>query len=223
MSGEEKTVSWLYRIEGHGDSERYVNATHSDLDRAWRHNRKPGAYEIVATLYHAAPASSWRRLNGALYDTLCACIEAGVDFGTDDVARLYNHLRADYWIGYDSKPESLYSLAAKKKHTSALRSMERWLGRPAYVYDGMRLHVGREVPVPGEGERFWVSSLDADGVVCVAYRNPPSEREYGEQPSRRVRLTLSDVRAMEKARKAAKSAPHAPDTHTPPEAAQVVS
>ena len=141
------------------------------------------AYTAVRHVYDKSPGRSWRRLNGALHDTLAAAIIAHLSFLPDDFAAIRNDMNGAYWMG-DGAGSALgdgyYSLAVGCAHTPACISFERYAGRPAALWSEdnktpQRLHVGSEFT--WKAQKLTVTSINLNYLVACSYRGV----SYGER------------------------------------------
>lgn len=168
------------------------------------------ALQLVMLVWKETRMRSWLGLNTTMSDALCLAISASLRFDTDDISTIHAKTRGGYWFGVGS--ERFYRLAVTSGNISAAQSWESWVKRPPFILGGRRLFVGSmvELGLAGvSGGRGVVTSFASDGTgitVCVydvVWPNKDGSGSPEGKPKRRIKLTLSDVRAMEKARKEA--------------------
>ncbi|MFA5927079.1 MAG: hypothetical protein WC844_02850 [Patescibacteria group bacterium] len=92
---------------------------------------------------------SWQQKR-QLQDSVIAGIIGDETFDLDDFLYLAEHCCLDSWAGvgdrngrWDDAGEILYAEAVKAGNESACRSIEKWKDRPAILYEGARMYVGR--------------------------------------------------------------------------------
>lgn len=157
-----------------GDEEGCAAAV---IDGGEMKNTEPrgDAYAAVRMIYDKSPGRSWRRLNGALQDTLTAAITAHLSFLPDDFAAICHDMNGGYWMGNSegsTTGEGFYNLAVKVGHTPACISFERYAGRPAALWAESvktpeRLRIGSEFT--WKGARVTVTSMGADHLTACTY------------------------------------------------------
>lgn len=139
--------------------------------------KRGAAYAAVRFIYNRSPGKSWRRLNGALFETLNAAITAHLSFEPDDFNAICKDMNGGYWMGNSSGStcgEMLYSHMVKVAHTPACISFERYAERPAALWV-------EDVKTPGRlciGSRFtWnglrveVTNMFKDRLIACYYEN----------------------------------------------------
>lgn len=170
-----------------------------------------------------------RRNGYALRKIVEAAIEGGLRFDSDDLIIASKHSRDGgftllSYLGEDAQ-ETLYSRAAADNHRTAMLAIEKWIGRPRFVYDGKVLTHGSSFRLPdavGDGNQGgWVrvTSFSEDGKYVnvkaredVAYRKCPGCERHVELPvpegapkskgRKLIRLAFRDLDKQERARRA---------------------
>lgn len=198
-----------------------------------RPKRSP-ARQLVDLVWREAPTRSWRHLNKIMGDALTLAIRSNMRLDPGDLTDIYASCSGGLWFGANS--EWIHRVAVIAGNTSAAVEYERFADRGPFFYLG-RLYVGRAVPLelidvehPMQGAvTAMVTSFSGDDVIiCVYNEHVVADRvekddikESGElswgdgatwpggKPIRRVRLTVAQVRAKEKARKEALEAKEA--------------
>lgn len=140
------------------------------------------AYKAVRYIYDKSPGRSWRRLNGALSETLRAAITAHLSFTPDDFEGMYAYMSGGYWMGdggISHLGERYYDLAVECGHTPACLSFEKWAGRPPALWaedvkTPERLHAGSRFT--WQGLLVTVTSMKTEYLVACTYRDDPHER-----------------------------------------------
>lgn len=141
---------------------------------------------------------------GRMHDAVMTAITCGLTFEKEDFQTIMRWGNSA-WVGQNYF-EKFYGRASgvlhrdHVKNPSALRALEFYMGRKPFVYQGNRLVIGREIEIPGEMYPWRVSSIHD--------REEPYVNLVGAcvgNQSKRKRLTLAEVRAMEKARKGGKT------------------
>ena len=166
-------------------------------------NRSP-AYQLVDHVWKhklGATGHSWQRINAAMHQALSLAISAGLVFHENDVIDIYANMRGTYWFNAGGA-ENFYPLAVNSQNYSACKAIEKAVGRPAFVYEGARLHVGSNIA--WEGRCATVTSFASDGLSLIActYAEPTKEHPYRSKVERRLTITLDEIKAAEKSRKA---------------------
>lgn len=134
------------------------------------------AYAAVRWIYDKSPGRSWRRLNGALDSTLCAAIEAHLEFREDDFSKIRHDMNGGYWMGNsegDTTGERYYRLAVDYGHTQACIAFEKYAGRPAAMWPWevktpARLRIGSDLY--WDGVRATVTNMRQDHLVACSYK-----------------------------------------------------
>lgn len=170
-----------------------------------------------------------RRNGYALRKIVEAAIEGGLRFDSDDLIAASKHSRDGgftllSYLGEDAQ-ETLYGRAVADNHRTAMLAIEKWIGRPRFVYDGKVLTHGSSFRLPdavGDGNQGgWVrvTSFSEDGkYVNVkaredgAYRKCPGCERHVELPApegapkskgrKLIRLAFRDLDKQERARRA---------------------
>ena len=161
------------------------------------------AHVLVAHVWNnvqEATGHSWLRLNHAMYEAVKLAIEAGLRFDVGDFATFYSEMRGGYWFGQgdgSGMGERFYGIACKYGNDSACKSFEAWKARAPFVFGGSRLAVGSDLE--WQDLRVTVTSFAEDGQSLTACSYKGGERKV----ERRLTITCEQIKAAEKARKAA--------------------
>lgn len=116
------------------------------LDLAWQHT-------------NGSTAHSWERLNHSMRRALCHAIDYGFRFDEDDFKHIANNYDSGYWLGEKGVAgfygqcicggDGKHCGGGRTDHNkSAIRSLEKYLGREPVRFDGYRLHDGAVI-------QFW--------------------------------------------------------------------
>ncbi len=171
---------------------------------------KSPAYQLIQIVWQKTAFKSWIRLNHTMQEALSLALQAGLSFNLDDIKTIYNTMRGGRWFG---DVEWIYKAAIDWGNLDAARSFESWRKREPFILDGRRLHVGAPVDLVHlsrkGGHGAMVTSFASDGeslIVCV-YKTHVSQPKKGQgiwypggKPLHRIKLTLEEVRAIERAR-----------------------
>lgn len=169
------------------------------------------AYQWIATLYDqalAATGHSWTRLNGALYEAVNIAIGAGLTFKPDDVGLMMDNLQGGYWF-HDSNGEDWFKTAVEVNNLSACQSLEKYLGRGPFMFNGKRLYVGAQLT--WEREVVYVTSFDNLGEYVTAVKYKVVGRggnSFKSAIAKRYKITLEELRKGERAKAPPKPLPH---------------
>jgi hypothetical protein len=138
---------------------------------------------------------SWREENDALQRTLMLAIEARLPFEPDDFKRVYDGYKGGYWMG---EGEHYYAKAIELRNTAACQSFEKWKGRPAFIYNGNRLHVGSSFTFDGKTLHVTSYGRDHRGAYlgCVTYKKPETG-SYSRKVDKRIKVSLAELKAGE--------------------------
>ena len=170
---------------------------------------------------------SWQNLNSAMSAAMRLAIEARFKFEPDDFSTIVqSKLGYEYWAGSDNaynKGERFYTLAIDENNTSAAISFEKMKDRKPFIYLGRRLAIGSDFwwwddeaigQLPAEtdrrkhaiengygAKRWHLTSFSEDGehINCCSYYR--EDNPYGWQngtPTKRLRLTVKDLKTAEK-------------------------
>jgi hypothetical protein len=171
--------------------------------------KKPEDSPAVALVRHLwdhaqeATGHSWTRLNGALYQAVALAVRAGLEFAPGDVRALYDEFNGGFWF-HEQNGEGWYAEAVEYRNASAWKSLEGYWGRWPFLWEGERMHVGRQFR--WQGEHVTCTSFnDKEGYfVACSYEHKGEGRDYARSVKRRHKVTHADLAA---ARKAAKAPP----------------
>jgi len=195
-----------------------------------RPKRSP-ARQLVDLVWREAPTRSWRYLNRIMADALTLAIRSNMRFDPGDLTDIYASCSGGFWFGANS--EWIHRIAVIAGNTSAAVEYERFADRGPFFYIGRLYvgrvvpleFIDMEHPMQGAVCAI-VTSLSGDDVIICVYNEHARDVSYriekggvdegsgelswgdgatwpGGKPIRRVRLTLAQVRAKEKARKEA--------------------
>lgn len=118
--------------------------------------RKKKLSPVIELLQHVWDNSllgtghSWERLNQELRQILLSAIRVGYKFKLDDFRDVRARYNGGFWFGRDGEHglgEQFYSAACKVDNLSACQSFENWVGRPPFILDGDRMHIGYELRI----------------------------------------------------------------------------
>lgn len=153
---------------------------------------------------HAQTATghSWTRLNGVLEECIDLAVRAGLVFDEGDIKRLSSEFRGGYWF-HEGGPERWYAHAALYRNASAWKALEAYFGRKPFLWEGQRVHVGRQFL--WDGHRVTVTSINDNGGYFVAVQHGAEEDERGYctriTVKRRYKITHADLKAARKPKK----------------------
>lgn len=127
------------------------------------------AYQIMAAVARGHTLESWLDINPMLHSTLWFIVQTVKPaMHPMEIGLIYNDFNGGHWFG-ENGGESLYAMAIRVGHPSAVVSIERWLRRePFWIEEEgekRRLYIGRVFT--HEGERLRVTSFFEHGVQCV--------------------------------------------------------
>lgn len=177
------------------------------------------AYQLIAHVWEHCPyhGDSWNRLNTAMQHALHLAIDAGLTFDKNDFDKMLKDFRGGRWFGADDG-EWFYVEAVVASNTSAAQAYEHYRGRKPFIADGVTparygsVAQERKRERLAEGFRFnWkgkvvtVTSFAKDGsyLTACSYKTPP-EGSYKHEVAKRYRITVADIQADRKERKAGK-------------------
>ena len=168
-------------------------------------NERSPAYRLVRLIWDEQGCKSWARINHSMRGALGLAIESCLTFGADDFAAFEKEMRGRYWLGSDR--EGYFVEACVAGNISACRAYEKWVGRRPFIFEGKRLRVGARIDPEhlerSDGRAALVTSFDVDGDSLIACTYDKPAASYARKPLRKIKVTLADVRAMEKKRKGA--------------------
>lgn len=154
---------------------------------------------VVVTLFHLLwgqnRTRSWREENDALQSTLSLAIRARLAFEPDDFKTVYDEFKGGYWMG---EAEHYYTKACEDKNASACQSFEKWKGRPPFIFNSSRLHIGSVFTF--DKKTLHVTSYGKDHrghyLGCVTYKNTDAAT-YGRKVDKRIKVSLAELKAGE--------------------------
>lgn len=159
--------------------------------------KKPGTVmRLFECVFGSSDRLSWGQLNGALHDCLKLAIQAQMPFHKDDFFEIHKAWDGGYWMGTPTEP--LYSLCVEAGNLSACQSYENWYGRPPFMYESKRLHIGSklkwesmdaEVTSFGEDHRGW-------HIGCCSYKKTTDG--YRGKIDKRFNVHLDELRKGER-------------------------
>lgn len=180
-------------------------------------DRPSPAFQLVLLVWRETPFKSWIRLNHTMQDALSCAVRSGIAFRPGDIGEIYSKMRGGYWFG---EHEWIYREAIEAGNVTAARAYESWQSREPFILDGNRLFVGAQVDMKylpkAKGVVALVTSFkdsetagEGEIVVCT-YEEYAPHRRPGEamcwprgKPKNRVRFTVTEIRALERAREKA--------------------
>lgn len=117
--------------------------------------------------------SSWREINTSRFAALKFLVRF-VAFEREDFGKILRENKGGYWIG-ENGAENLYALAIESKNTSAVLSIEAYLGRKPFwrMYGGKKVRTSLGDQIRVDGRSLKVTSIRDD----KGYLNA---REYRE-------------------------------------------
>lgn len=164
------------------------------------------ALALLRAAYVAGAAPSDREMGYGMSRALSATLHLRLRFDLTDVETFVRKLGGAQAFG-EGGGEGAYRDAADLRHDSACASFEAYFGRPAFIYDGKRLAVGSSLPF-AECRHVNVTSFSEHKgepvVIGCSYTYETTwfrnERRSEKKIDKRVRITLAEVAAAEKAR-----------------------
>jgi hypothetical protein len=143
-----------------------------------------------------ATPHSWQTVNSTMRSALMLAITAGMSFAKDDIAEMYSGMRGGHWFGETG--EDFYSAACEEGNLQACQSYEAWARRKPFMWEGKRLHVGRELMWEGIGVR--VTSFQGDALTACSYKPSVSGYRSGKL-DRRFAIPVDALGRAERDRK----------------------
>lgn len=155
-------------------------------------------FNILQQMLVNSPKASYVRLNGALAQTLNACITADLPFERDTFQRIYKELRGGWWFGDSggsAHGERFYDTAIECNHADAIQSFEQYAERPGVLWEEdanapVRLHVGARFT--WKGYYVTITSMRTDSLVACTYKDT-GDIAHGID----VGATISDYRTRD--------------------------
>ncbi len=144
-----------------------------------------------------ATAHSWRTVNSTMRAALALAITGGMSFAAGDVAEIYRSMRGCYWFG----DEQLYSTACEEGNLQACQSFEAWQGRKPFLWEGKRLHVGRQLLWEGIPVKVTSFQDDKGALIACSYKSSVVDRWREGPLDRRFTITNDELARAEKDRK----------------------
>lgn len=138
---------------------------------------KSPAQHTFAMLEAITGHSSWREINSTRYEILSFLVRH-VAFEPGDFGAILNDFNGGRWIG-ENGAESLYALAIGSENTSAVLSIEKYLGRKPFWQLGWvkrgkrektRVHLGSEITIDGRDLRVTSFRDDKGYLNAQEYR-----------------------------------------------------
>ena len=173
--------------------------------------RAPGkspALKLFEMLHGDSKTKSWRTLNEVLSTTMRLAIDAGLRFGPKDFAKIYEDYGGSYWLG---EGEYYYQKAIEIRNTSACQAFEAWKDRPAFIFNGKRMHLGSSFPWDGRTVKVTSFGSDHRGhfLGCCSYRKEKVEgSEYKRDVvDKRYKVSLAELKSKEPAKQLPKVEP----------------
>lgn len=183
------------------DQNKISNPTHEKLHGSAPMKTKPKstAPSPARTFLQAAwdniPNGSWNLLNGGMHSSLNIAITTGMRFDEDDLVFAMKEFRSGYWTG---NGEAVYSAACggRPPNISAAIATEKWLGRPAYLWEEdsptpARLYVGARFT--WQGFFVTVTSMTKDYLVACTYKETEKEGYRRTNIDRRIKVTFKEL------------------------------
>lgn len=186
------------------------------------------AMRLLHLVYDTVEASR-RRSGYALSHAMESAIAGHIRFGADDLILASKHpdeggICLRRYLG-ETCEERWYSQAVETGHKTAMRAIERWIGRPRFLYDGKVLHAGARFHLPDaiseDNRSGWVevTSFSDDGRFvnvrahgeslyrkcpeCGGYAKTKPEEAAADPTTKRrrqFRLAFRDLDRQERAR-----------------------
>ena len=173
-----------------------------------RSNRSP-AYVLCQHVWRrnqeATPGHAWQRLNHSMHSAVVLAITSGMRFMKCDFKKLMADFRGGYWFGCNH--EAFYSRAVEIRNMSACHAYEEWAGRKPFIFEGERMHVGRQFI--WNGHRVTCTSITPDHFIAVEPRGAVEDHvwvdkierfdRYDRTPKRRFKITRAALKDRLKA------------------------
>lgn len=133
-------------------------------------------YRLMALVRRESRHDAWRHINPMLSRAFSLAIVGNLVFEPDDFGKIVKDFRGSYWMGPDSEP--WYTEAVKSGNESAVISMERWLGRQPFLFEGKRIHVGEQIRWNGQ----W--------VICTSIASDSFNAKVNEEGEKKRVITI---------------------------------
>lgn len=160
-------------------------------------NESP-ARNFLNTLYYNSHSKSWLSLNHSLGEALHMAVGCGLRFDSGDFEYFMSRLKGDHWLNL----EGTYASAVVAENTNACECLETHFGRPAFIWPGSRIYVGKEFEWPlASGSLEWLKctgfSNEGRFLNACSY-NPSLNPSEDDEPKRRLksryRITLNEIK-----------------------------